>query len=42
MEQMCAGPVVAMEIRQENAVETFRKLVRRAPVFVFLTNPDTK
>merc|ERR1719235_1555779 len=24
VQQMCAGPVIAMEIRQENAVETFR------------------
>merc|ERR1711939_936593 len=27
VQQMWAGPVIAMEIRQENAVETFRKLV---------------
>merc|ERR550537_1024520 len=27
VQQMCSGPVIAMEIRQENAVDTFRKLV---------------
>jgi len=25
--QMCAGPVIAMEVRQENAVDSFRQLV---------------
>ena len=29
VQQMGSGPVIAMEIRQENAVDTFRKLVRR-------------
>jgi nucleoside-diphosphate kinase len=27
VKQMCSGPVIAMEVRQENAVDTFRNLV---------------
>merc|ERR1719271_1417823 len=42
VEQMCAGPVVAMEIRQENAVETFRKLVGpHDPEIARHLRPDT-
>merc|ERR1719359_1737542 len=42
VEQMCAGPVVAMEIRQENAVETFHKLVGpHDPEIARHLRPDT-
>merc|ERR1719353_1047796 len=42
VKQMCAGPVIAMEIRQENAVETFRKLVGpHDPEIARHLRPDT-
>jgi len=42
VQQMCAGPVIAMEIRQEGAVDTFRKLVGpHDPEIARHLRPDT-
>jgi nucleoside-diphosphate kinase len=42
VQQMCSGPVIAMEIRQENAVDTFRKLVGpHDPEIARHLRPDT-